>query len=279
MSLSIDFRTLPVSIPSLCIPRVFSNIDERRIRNILDQLNMGIIERVDIVSKTTEKGEKFNRVFVHFSRWFRNSNADTARERLLNGKEIKIIYDDPWFWKVSAYRPPQEEQQRASHASHASHPQKKKPTLQFEDSDDEKDERPIQRPAERPFQRESQVQRPAERPMQRPFQRESQVQRPAQRESQVQRPAQRPMQRPMQRERPLAPRSPSSSPPLREKQENQISNPQEPIPVLYRRLTMKPSQVKTPQVKKPLILEKKSLILEEEPHILEEGEIVENLKN
>ena len=28
------------------------------------------------------------------------------RGRLLNGKDIKIIYDEPWFWKVSAYRPP-----------------------------------------------------------------------------------------------------------------------------------------------------------------------------
>jgi hypothetical protein len=260
MTSTIDFRTLPISIPSLCIPRVFSNIDEKRVRHIFDQLNMGIIERVVIVSKTTEKGEKFNRVFVHFRRWFSNSNADTARERLLNGKEIKIIYDDPWFWKVSAYRPPQEEQQRASHASH---PQKKKPpTLQFEDSDDEKDERPVERPAQRPFQREK-------RPVERPMQRESQVQRPFQRESQVQRPFQRPFQRPVQRERPVAPISPTSSPPPREKQENQISNPQEPIPVLYHRLTMKPSQVKTPQVKKPLIMEK-------EPHILEEGEIVEN---
>jgi hypothetical protein len=27
-----------------------------------------------------------------------------ARERLLEGKDIKIVYDDPWFWKVSAYR-------------------------------------------------------------------------------------------------------------------------------------------------------------------------------
>jgi hypothetical protein len=239
MSLSIDFRTLPINIPSLCIPRVFSNIDERRIRHIFDELNMGIIERVDIVSKTTEKGEKFNRVFVHFRRWFSNSNADTARERLLNGKEIKIIYDEPWFWKVSAYRPPQEERQRASHTSH---PQKKKPTLQFEDSDDEKDEFGRDR-CQRPT---AQRERPVERPMQRP------VKRPA--------------------KKPLAPRSPSSSPPPREKQENQIFNPQEPIPVVHRRLTMKPSQVKTSQVKTPQVKTPQV----KTPLILEEGEIVEN---
>ena len=89
---------------SLCIPRVFSNIDEKRIRSIFTELNIGIIDRVDLVSKMTEKGEKYNRVFIHFSKWFANENAKTAHSRLQEGKEIKIIYDDPWFWKVSVYR-------------------------------------------------------------------------------------------------------------------------------------------------------------------------------
>jgi hypothetical protein len=123
MNSHIDFRTLPNNVPSLCIPRVFTNWTESRIHRIFDDLGMGEILRIDVVSKTTEKGEKFNRVFVHFKRWFSNQNADMARERLLNGKEIKIVYDDPWFWKVSAYReavkksdhhPEREERPRAS---------------------------------------------------------------------------------------------------------------------------------------------------------------------
>jgi hypothetical protein len=114
MSSHIDFRTLPASIPSLCIPRVYPNIDERRIRKTFDDLNLGIIERVDIVRKTTDKGEKCNRVFIHFSRWFNSRNADTARERLLNGQDIKVIYDDPWFWKVAAYKEaPRVEEERS----------------------------------------------------------------------------------------------------------------------------------------------------------------------
>jgi hypothetical protein len=107
------------------------NIDEKRIRRIFDELNMGEIQRIDVVCKTTEKGEKFNRVFIHFKRWFSNENSDTARERLLNGKEIKIIYDDPWFWKVSAYReankaPPRQEAK----------PAHKKASLQFDSDED-----------------------------------------------------------------------------------------------------------------------------------------------
>ena len=105
MSVQIDFRTLPLNVPSLCIPRVFSNINEARIRRILAELNLGDIARVDIVSnKSPDKDKSFNRVFIHFNKWNTNENANIARERLINGKDIKIIYDDPWFWKVSAYR-------------------------------------------------------------------------------------------------------------------------------------------------------------------------------
>jgi hypothetical protein len=69
----------------------------------LDSLKLGEIIRVDIVKRTTTKGETFNRVFVHFSSWFDNDNSNFAYERLKNGKDIKIIYDEPWFWKVSLY--------------------------------------------------------------------------------------------------------------------------------------------------------------------------------
>ena len=131
MTTHIDFRTLPANIPSLCIPRVFPNIDEKRIRRIFDDLALGEIQAIDFVSKKTEKGESFNRIFVHFKRWFNNKNADTARERLLDGKEIKIIYDDPWFWKVSAYRPPAQPAPRPA----------QKPARPHIDFDSEEDDR------------------------------------------------------------------------------------------------------------------------------------------
>ena len=102
-----DFKTLPVNMQVLCIPRVHRNIDETRIRKIFHELNIGVLERIDIVTKRSDKENKdnnFNRVFVHFRQWNDSENAVKARERLLEGKEIKIIYDNPWFWKISAYR-------------------------------------------------------------------------------------------------------------------------------------------------------------------------------
>jgi hypothetical protein len=134
MSAQIDFRTLPLNVPSLCIPRVFSNINEARIRRILAELNLGDIARVDVVSnKSPDKDKSFNRVFIHFNKWNTNDNANTARERLINGKDIKIIYDDPWFWKVSAYR----EQTTNHHRRPSGAPVEKKVSMMF-DSDEDK---------------------------------------------------------------------------------------------------------------------------------------------
>lgn len=107
--------------PSLCIPRVHSNISEKRIRTIFTKLKLGIISKIDIIQKNKE--DKFKLVFIHFKEWFREGNALIARERLMNGKEIKVIYDDPWFWKISALR----EKPKETH---------KMPILQF-DSDNE----------------------------------------------------------------------------------------------------------------------------------------------
>jgi hypothetical protein len=122
--------TMPDNVPSLCIPRVFPNITEARIRKIFGELHMGDIERVDIVAKTTEQGQKFNRVFVHFRKWNKGGNAEVARERLLNGKDIKIVYDEPWFWKISAYKKPEAKRHAPATRQH------KKPSIIFEDTDE-----------------------------------------------------------------------------------------------------------------------------------------------
>jgi len=107
---AIDFRKISANEPILCIPGVFANIKEERIRRIFADLDLGEVERIDIVVpkrpvEATQKENKFNRVFIHLI-WKQTDQATAARERLLQGKEVKIIYDEPWFWKVSAYKPP-----------------------------------------------------------------------------------------------------------------------------------------------------------------------------
>lgn len=89
-------------IYSICIPRVFKNISEKRIRAVFYSLKFGFVERVDMVSKTNKKGDEFWRVFVHFSSWNEQSGpAHHVKEMLDSGEQVPIIYDDPWYWMIS----------------------------------------------------------------------------------------------------------------------------------------------------------------------------------
>ena len=101
-----DFKKIPVCSPSLCIPRVFYNVTEENIRNTLNTLKFGLIHKIEIVNKKGLKEENFKSVFIHFKKWNENEIVNATREKLLLGEDIKIMYDEPWFWKISAYRKP-----------------------------------------------------------------------------------------------------------------------------------------------------------------------------
>ena len=112
---TIDLRYLAETQPSVCIPRVFNNISETRVRQVFDELGLGKISRIDVKERTSEKGESFKRVYVHFEKWFWNDDAQAVRRKLISGKEIKIVYDNPWFWKVSASKWSPSEERGAPH--------------------------------------------------------------------------------------------------------------------------------------------------------------------
>jgi hypothetical protein len=98
---------LPTSEPSICIPRVFSNIDKTFVKNVFEELfGEGCIERIDMIQKTSGNSEKFQRVFVHFKYWPATQRNQQVRKRLIDGHQIKIVYSEPWFWKCSASRIP-----------------------------------------------------------------------------------------------------------------------------------------------------------------------------
>jgi hypothetical protein len=196
MEACIDIRTLADNVPSLCIPRVFPNITETRIRKVINDLNMGDIERIDMVSKTTEKGEKFNRVFIHFRKWASDGNAAIARERLVNGKEIKIVYDEPWFWKVSAYRK-DAPKTREPHKSAPRQHEVKKPSFCFESQEQDNNQSRTQYQNQYQYQNQNQNQNQYQSKYQNKYQSKYQNKRPA----------------PPKERKVVLPRSPSSSPP------------------------------------------------------------------
>ena len=94
------------SHPSICIPRVFANITKRDVRDVFEKVleNSSCIDRVDLISRTTPDGTPYGRVYVHFRFWPKTEQAQSIRESLLAGNTVKIVYDDPWFWKCSESR-------------------------------------------------------------------------------------------------------------------------------------------------------------------------------
>lgn len=90
--------------PSLCIPRLQGgyNNDITHIRKVFEKLNFGKIQRIDIIERKNDKGDSFKRAFIHFEKWYNTEYVQDIRNKLISGKEIKIVYDNPWFWKVSA---------------------------------------------------------------------------------------------------------------------------------------------------------------------------------
>ena len=71
---------------------------------VIKDLKLGEIERIDLISKKNDRGENFQRCFIHMKQWFKNVNAVKARDRLMKGLDIKVIYENPWFWKIFASR-------------------------------------------------------------------------------------------------------------------------------------------------------------------------------
>lgn len=84
----------------LCIPRIENNTTSSDIKNIIDNLSIGSIKRIDIVP-TKNKKDKTHKAFIHFHKWYWNERTSRIYNMLTMGKYIKIIYSEPWFWKMS----------------------------------------------------------------------------------------------------------------------------------------------------------------------------------
>ena len=88
---------------SLCIPRVFSNIGWRRIKQHMIESNLGFVERVDVIPVYKNGKVAYKRAFVHFAAGKWNMRDETARQALKvlqEGKKIKLEYEAPWYWLV-----------------------------------------------------------------------------------------------------------------------------------------------------------------------------------
>ena len=115
---SINAVTIVMSLitePSICIPRTLHNVGWRDVKNVFETLfGKGTVERVDIVVDKRD-ASPFCRIFVHMRYWpVDKSDVADIRQRLIDGETIKIVYDNPWFWKCSASRTPKPDRTRSA---------------------------------------------------------------------------------------------------------------------------------------------------------------------
>jgi hypothetical protein len=93
--------------PHLCIPRVHLSVTKDQVFEIINKYSFGSIEKIDVIKKrasTNKNSDLSNMVFIYFNKWYDNDLAKSVKDRLMSGKDIKIIYDDPWYWKISAMK-------------------------------------------------------------------------------------------------------------------------------------------------------------------------------
>ena len=91
-----------MSVFSVCIPRIFHNIPNKKIVSTFEILKLGKVKNMDIVWKTGRDGSSFKMAFIHFSEWnMCNSAARNFRDQVEDPSvDAKLVYDDPWYWLV-----------------------------------------------------------------------------------------------------------------------------------------------------------------------------------
>ena len=96
---------------SIFIPRVLNEwANEETMGYIFKKLDIGEVERIDFVEKTTEFNNIYYQAFVHFKEWCDTPITRNIQEKIMNSEQVaKIIYDDPGYWIILKNKNPMTE--------------------------------------------------------------------------------------------------------------------------------------------------------------------------
>ena len=86
---------------SLYIPHVFPNFTGAYIASVFEDLGIGCVDHVDLVSKLDSSGKPYNSAYIHFQYWYSGPIAENFQARVKDpSKEARIVHDDPWYWII-----------------------------------------------------------------------------------------------------------------------------------------------------------------------------------
>ena len=89
---------------SLFIPSVTATTSEAQVKRVFDNLNIGVISRVDFVEK--EQGSSKFMAFIHFDYWYVTDTSYYLQEKIMEEGQGKIVYNDPYYWIVRENKNP-----------------------------------------------------------------------------------------------------------------------------------------------------------------------------
>jgi hypothetical protein len=86
---------------SLYIPYVESHISPDFIIEYFSKYDIGIVKRVDLISKINKQGIYYHGAFIHFEYWFQSTLTKNIQNRLKNKELVtRLVYDEPKYWIV-----------------------------------------------------------------------------------------------------------------------------------------------------------------------------------
>ena len=87
-----------MQFPSICIPSIERHITLSKILSIFEKLNLGIISKVVIKKKS-----KLSSAYIYIEKWnIQGEKGKKFYQKIIDGEEVNLIYEFPWFWKCRA---------------------------------------------------------------------------------------------------------------------------------------------------------------------------------
>ena len=91
-----------MTITSICIPRVDSTMSRNYIENIIDNMKIGSIEKINEIPLRKDPNHK--RVIMKIKWYTTNVKTKQILSQIKEKGSVNLVYDMPWYWKVCPAR-------------------------------------------------------------------------------------------------------------------------------------------------------------------------------
>ena len=90
-----------VTEPSICISRLPSSFNDGQLHEIVEEMKLGKVSKIDLINKTDRSGNDYLMAFIHFESWETTGPGGDVRTQLLNDEKLKVVYDEPDYLMMS----------------------------------------------------------------------------------------------------------------------------------------------------------------------------------